>query len=57
MARKIIGIILILVGAAGIVVLLTYDGPVFPHIIGPSFLAVIGVILLAIEGKANKSAE
>ncbi len=57
MARKIIGTILILVGAAGIVVLLTYGGPVVPHIIGPSFLAVIGVILFAIKGKANKSAE
>ncbi len=57
MARKIIGIILTLVAAALIVALLTYGGPVFPHIIGPSFLAVIGVILLAIKGKANKSAE
>lgn len=57
MARKIIGTILTFVAGVLIVFLLTYGGPVFPHIIGPSILAVIGAILLVIKGKGNKPAE
>ncbi len=53
MARKIIGTIFALVGGALILFLLTYGGPVFPHIIGPSTLAVIGVVLLAVKGKKS----
>jgi hypothetical protein len=46
MAKKIIGWILLGIGVLGIFVLLTYGGPVFPHVIGPSVLAVIGAALL-----------
>ncbi len=53
MVRKIVGAIFVLVGGALILFLLTYGGPVFPHIIGPSTLAVIGAVLLAIQGKKS----
>jgi hypothetical protein len=49
MARKIVGIILLVVGGLGIIVLLTYGGAVFPHIIGPSVLAILGAILLLLK--------
>ncbi len=54
MAKKIIGTILFVVGGALIVVLLTYGGPVFPHIIGPGLLVLIGAILLTVKRKAGK---
>jgi len=53
MLRKIIGITLLVVGGFFIIVLLTYDGPVWPHITGPSTLAVIGAIVLVIKGKTK----
>jgi hypothetical protein len=52
MIRKIIGTILILVGGFLLVVLLT-NGLLFPHILGPTTLAVIGAILLALPGKTR----
>ncbi len=55
MIRKTIGTILIIVGGVLMVLLLTGGGSILPHIIGPGSLAVIGVILLATKGKANKS--
>ena len=55
MIRKIIGTILISVGGVLMVALLTGGNPIFPHMIGPGSLAVIGVILLATKGKTNKS--
>ncbi|MBI4671032.1 MAG: hypothetical protein HY741_05125 [Chloroflexi bacterium] len=54
MKRKIIGTILIVVSGAIIVLLLTGGGPILPHIIGPSILAVVGVIVLTIGGKVNQ---
>jgi len=51
MLRKIIGITLLVVGGFFIFVLLTYGGPVWPHIMGPSTLAVIGAIVL--KGKTK----
>jgi hypothetical protein len=53
MTRKIIGTILLVIGALGSIVLLTYGGPVLPHIIGPSTLAVIGAIVLLFKGKTK----
>ena len=53
MARKIVGIILLVVGGLGIIVLLTYGGVVFPHIIGPSVLAVLGAILLLLKKRSK----
>ena len=52
MIRKIIAIAMLLIGALGMLVLLTYGGPVFPHIIGPTALAVIGAIVLLFKRKS-----
>lgn len=56
MTRKIIGTIL--VAAAGVlaIVLLINARLIFPHILGPLTLAIIGVILLAHRGKNDTSA-
>lgn len=53
MLRKIIGTVLLVIGSLFSIVLLTYGGPVFPHIIGPITLAVIGVILLILKRRAK----
>jgi hypothetical protein len=53
MTRKIIAIALLLLGGLGIIVLLTYGGPVFPHIIGPTTVAVIGAIVLLFKRKSK----
>jgi hypothetical protein len=57
MIRKIIGSALIVIGGVLIVFLLTYGGPVFPHIVGPTVAAVLGAVLVAVKGKENKSRE
>ncbi len=46
MIRKTAGVVLLIVGAVGILVLLTYGGPVLPHIVGPGTSAAIGAVLL-----------
>ena len=56
MARKIIGMTLLIIGGLLSLVLLMYGGPILPHIIGPIILTAIGVFLLAVKGKVNKSA-
>ncbi len=56
MTRKIIGTSLIVIGIVGILVLLTYGGAIMPHIIGPSLLTLIGVLVLTVKGKASRSA-
>jgi hypothetical protein len=53
MNRKTIGAALLIIGGIGMVVLLTYGGPVLPHIIGPTTLALIGLVLLLLKGKAQ----
>ena len=53
MVKKIIGIALLVIGGFFIIVLLTGGGPIWPHIIGPSTLALIGVILLILKGKTK----
>jgi hypothetical protein len=53
MTREIIAIALLLLGGLGIIVLLTYGGPVFPHIIGPTTVAVIGAIVLLFKRKSK----
>ena len=52
MIRKIIGITLLVIGGFFGIVLIA-GGLVWPHIIGPGILAVIGVILLVLKGKAK----
>ena len=52
MLRKITGITLLVIGGFFGIVLIA-GGLVWPHIIGPSILATIGVILLALKGKAK----
>lgn len=46
MTKKIIGTVMLVIGGLGIAVLLTYGGPVFPHIFGSAVLAVIGAAVL-----------
>jgi hypothetical protein len=53
MARKMIGGILLGVGGLGIIVLLTYGGPVFPHIFGPGVIAILGVVLLFFKKRSR----
>ena len=54
MAKKIIAIVLLVVGVLGIFILLTYGGAVFPHIFGPTTAAVIGLVLLLWKGKQKE---
>ena len=54
MIRKIIGTILIIASGVLSVVLLTNGRLIFPHVIGPSVLAIIGVFVLTIKGKMKK---
>jgi hypothetical protein len=53
--RKVIGTILLIVGGFLIIVLFAGGGQVWPHVIGPFTLAIIGVILLGIKSKAKQS--
>jgi len=53
MTRKIIGTVLLVIGVLGIIVLLTYGGPVFPHVVGPIVAAVIGLTVFFYKGKAR----
>ena len=57
MLRKVLGTIFVLVGGTLIMLLLTYGGPIFPHILGPSVLTAVGVALVAVKGKGKKSTE
>jgi hypothetical protein len=52
MARKIIGTVLLVLGGFVMIILLTYGGPIFPHIIGPAVVALIGGGLLGFNRKA-----
>ncbi len=49
MIGKTIGIILLVLGVIGMLVLLTYGGPVLPHIVGPGASAVLGAALLVFK--------
>jgi hypothetical protein len=53
MSRKTIGIALLVIGGLGMVVLLTYGGPVLPHLIGPTTVAIIGLVLLLLKPRAK----
>ena len=52
MAKKIIAIVLLVLGVLGIFILLTYGGAVFPHIVGPVTAAGVGAFLLLYKKKA-----
>ncbi len=54
MIRKIIGAVLLAIGVLLIFILLTYGGPIFPHIIGPVALSVIGTGMLFFKGRTGK---
>lgn len=54
MIKKVIGIILMVIGVFIALVLMTYGGPVFPHIIGPVVLVTIGAILLLMRKKRTE---
>ena len=46
MIRKIIGAVLLVLGVFVALVLFTYGGPIFPHIIGPLVFVSIAAYLL-----------
>jgi hypothetical protein len=52
MVKKTIGIILLVIGGIFGIILLA-SGLVWPHIIGPTTLVAIGVILLTVKRKAG----
>ena len=52
MTKNVIAIILLVIGVLGMMVLLTYGGPVLPHIVGPAAVALIGLGLLLYKKKA-----
>ena len=54
MNKKMIGAVLLVLGGIGMIVLLTYGGPVLPHIIGPTTVAIIGLVLLLLKPKAKE---
>lgn len=54
MIKKIIGAILILVGAVILVAQSAGGGPLFPHVIGPTVLGIAGVTLVVLPQKLNK---
>jgi hypothetical protein len=53
MIKKLIGIILLIIGVFVGLVLLTYGGPVFPHILGPVVAVTTGAILLLMKRKGS----
>jgi len=53
MTRKIIGTVFLVIGVFGCIVLLTYGGPVFPHIVGPIVVTAIGLVFFFYNGKVN----
>ena len=53
MRKKILATILLVMGGLVIIILLTYGGPIFPHIIGPTVAVLIGWGLLAFDRKAK----
>ncbi len=55
MIRKIIGTVLLAIGVLLIFVLLTYGGPIFPHIIGPVTLSMIGAVVLMWKMRSKKN--
>ena len=55
MLRKSIGTILVIAAGVLAIILLT-NGLLFPHMIGPITLAVIGVILLTRKRNADQTA-
>ena len=52
MLKKIIAIALLILGVFVALVLFTYGGPVFPHIIGPVVFVGIGAYLLLYKRRA-----
>ncbi len=57
MKRRIFGILLLIAGLALGVVLFLNGRLVFPHIIGPGTLLIIGAALLSVRAKTNKSVQ
>jgi hypothetical protein len=51
MFKQIIGAVLLIVGVFIALVLFTYGGPIFPHIIGPVIFVTSGATLLLFKRK------
>lgn len=52
MIKKIIGAVLLIPGVFIALVLFTYGGPIFPHLIGPIILVIAGAGLLLFKPRA-----
>jgi hypothetical protein len=55
MVKKVVGTILLAIGGFVMIILLSYGGPIFPHIIGPTIVALIGGGVLAFNRKDKKN--
>ena len=53
MLKKVIAIILLVLGVFVALVLFTYGGPIFPHLIGPIVFVTIGMVLLLYKPRAR----
>ena len=51
MVKKIVGVLLLVFGVFIALVLFTYGGPIFPHIIGPVVFVSLGAFLLLFKRK------
>ena len=51
MVKNIIGTIFLILGVFIALVLFTYGGPVFPHLVGPIAMVAIGLFLIFIKRK------
>jgi hypothetical protein len=51
MIKKIIGVLLLVIGVFIALVLFTYGGPIFPHILGPVVFVTLGAVLLLLKRK------
>ena len=54
-AKTLAASVLIVAGTVILIVLLTYGGPVFPHVAGPAVLLAVGVMLLATRRKGGQN--
>ena len=54
-AKTILASFLIVAGTVILIALLTYGGPVFPHVAGPAVLLAVGVILLVTGRKDGQN--
>jgi hypothetical protein len=55
MFKKVLGTILLVIGVFIALILFTYGGPIFPHIIGPVVFVTLGASLLLFKRKEKQT--